>query len=166
MRRSVVAAVVSCMLASLMVSTASSPALGAPKPLKCKVQTLEGKKFRFCRGLVKSSDKTVVLDTDVTLPAKGDGPFPVIVMMHGLGGSKESFEVRFEEDAEHDPDTDTIEGTGGSYRYNNAWFASRGYAVINYTARGWHEDECLDEGDHEGLLSISSGLRCRRRASA
>jgi predicted acyl esterase len=145
LRRSVISVVATCLLASLMISTGPSPALGASKPLKCKTETLQGKKFRFCRGLVKSADKTVVLDTDVTLPARGDGPFPVIVMLHGLGGSKTSYEVRFESDPQHDPARDTIEGVGGSYRYNNVWFASRGYAVINYTARGWHEDECLDD---------------------
>ncbi len=34
----------------------------------------------------------VPLDVDVTLPPGGDGPFPTIVMMHGWGGSKGSFE--------------------------------------------------------------------------
>jgi pimeloyl-ACP methyl ester carboxylesterase len=62
----------------------------------------------------------VPLDVDVTLPPTGDGPFPTIVMMHGWGGNKGSFET-------HSPD--------GSY--NNVFYASRGYAVVNYTARGW-----------------------------
>src|SRR5262245_17330841 len=34
----------------------------------------------------------VPLDVDLTLPATGDGPFPTIVMLHGLGGSKVDFE--------------------------------------------------------------------------
>ena len=34
----------------------------------------------------------VPLDVDVTLPPTGDGPFPAIVMMHGWGGNKSSFE--------------------------------------------------------------------------
>jgi hypothetical protein len=62
----------------------------------------------------------VPLDVDVTLPPTGDGPFPTIVMMHGWGGSKTAFET-------HSPD--------GSY--NNVYYASRGYAVVTYTARGW-----------------------------
>ena len=62
----------------------------------------------------------VPLDVDVTLPPTGDGPFPTIVMMHGWGGTKGSFEG-------HSP--------AGSY--NNVYFASRGYAVVTYTARGW-----------------------------
>jgi fermentation-respiration switch protein FrsA (DUF1100 family) len=62
----------------------------------------------------------VPLDVDVTLPAIGDGPFPTIVMMHGWGGNKDSFEAQSQEST-----------------YKNVFYASRGYAVVNYTARGW-----------------------------
>ena len=62
----------------------------------------------------------VPLDVDVTLPPTGDGPFPTIVMMHGWGGNKGSFET-------HSPD--------GSY--NNVFYASQGYAVVTYSARGF-----------------------------
>ncbi|HZB05684.1 MAG TPA: CocE/NonD family hydrolase [Thermoleophilaceae bacterium] len=62
----------------------------------------------------------VPLDVDVTLPPSGDGPFPVIVMLHGWGGSKTAFE--------------SPTGAGG---YNNLFYARRGYAVVNYSARGW-----------------------------
>ena len=62
----------------------------------------------------------VPLDVDVTLPPTGDGPFPTIVMMHGWGGNKRSFES-------HSPD-------GG---YNNVHYAQQGYAVVNYSARGF-----------------------------
>jgi len=62
----------------------------------------------------------VPLDVDLTLPPTGDGPFPTIVMMHGWGGSKRSFES-------HSP-------AGG---YNNVFYAQHGYAVVTYTARGW-----------------------------
>ena len=34
------------------------------------------------------------IDVDVTLPATGDGPFPTILLLHGLGGTKTSFETR------------------------------------------------------------------------
>src|SRR4051795_1830425 len=57
------------------------------------------------------------IDVDVTLPATGDGPFPTILLMHGLGNDKTSFE-----------------GTGD---YTNPAFAQRGYAVIPPTARGF-----------------------------
>jgi pimeloyl-ACP methyl ester carboxylesterase len=68
----------------------------------------------------------VPLDVDVTLPPTGDGPFPTIVMLHGWGGNKRSFESA------------TPEGTGGAnYHYNNAYFAQQGYAVVTPSARGF-----------------------------
>ena len=62
----------------------------------------------------------VPIDVDVTLPATGDGPFPTIVMMHGYGGDKSAFE------------SDSPAGT-----YNNVFFAGQGFAVVNYSARGF-----------------------------
>ncbi len=68
----------------------------------------------------------VPLDVDVTLPPTGDGPFPAIVMMHGWGGNKSSFESA------------TPEGTGGAnYHYNNTYFAQQGYVVLTPSARGF-----------------------------
>lgn len=70
----------------------------------------------------------VPLDVDVTLPpaTQGDGPFPTIVMLHGYGNDKTSFE------------STTPEGDGSiSYHYNNDYYARQGYAVVNYTARGF-----------------------------
>src|SRR5205823_154861 len=70
----------------------------------------------------------VPLDVDVTLPpaTDGNGPFPTIVMLHGWGEDKTTFESG-------DPD-----GDGSiTYHYNNDYYASQGYAVVNYTARGF-----------------------------
>jgi fermentation-respiration switch protein FrsA (DUF1100 family) len=70
----------------------------------------------------------VPLDVDVTLPPAsfGTGPYPTIVMLHGWGGSKTDFESS-------DPN-----GDGSvTYHYNNAFYAEHGYAVVNYTARGF-----------------------------
>jgi len=61
------------------------------------------------------------IDVDVTLPATGDGPFPTILLLHGLGGTKTSFE----------------NATGGDQSYTNWSFARRGYAVVTPTARGF-----------------------------
>src|SRR3954463_10757751 len=61
------------------------------------------------------------IDVDVTLPATGDGPFPTILLMHGLGGNKTSFE---------DPN-------GDDPSFTNWAFAKQGYAVITPTARGF-----------------------------
>ncbi|HET9720368.1 MAG TPA: CocE/NonD family hydrolase [Solirubrobacteraceae bacterium] len=70
----------------------------------------------------------VPLDVDVTLPpaSDGNGPFPTIVMLHGWGSDKTDFE------------SSTPQGDGSiTYHYNNDYFAQQGYAVVNYTARGF-----------------------------
>jgi predicted acyl esterase len=68
----------------------------------------------------------VPLDADVTLPPSGTGPFPTIVMIHGWSGSKSSFEST-------SPSGDGNE----TFDYNNVYYAQHGYAVLNYSARGW-----------------------------
>ncbi len=68
----------------------------------------------------------VPLDVDVTLPPSGRGPWPTIVMLHGWGQSKTAFEAS------------APEGDGNlTYDYNNVYYAQHGYAVVNYSARGW-----------------------------
>jgi predicted acyl esterase len=98
----------------------------APFGHACKAQ--DG--VRFCptetlEGRVPSFDG-VPLDADVTLPASGKGPFPTIVMLHGWSGSKTSFE------------SSSPAGDGNeTFDYNNVYYAQHGYAVLNYSARGW-----------------------------
>ena len=60
------------------------------------------------------------IDVDVTLPATGDGPFPTILLLHGLGGSKT-----------------TYESANSAEKYTNWFFAQQGYAVVTPTARGF-----------------------------
>jgi len=73
----------------------------------------------------------VPLDVDVTLPATGDGPFPAIAMLHGFPGDKSSLQA------------DDAEGTRAGRREpslihrNNIFYAQRGYAVVNYSSRGF-----------------------------
>jgi pimeloyl-ACP methyl ester carboxylesterase len=62
----------------------------------------------------------VPLDANVALPAAGKGPFPLIVMLHGLGGDKSNWEVTSDDGAVDD-----------------VTMATRGYAVLMYTARGF-----------------------------
>lgn len=69
----------------------------------------------------------VPLDVDVTLPpSSAPGPYPTIVMLHGYGGEKTDFES-----------TDPSGDGSVTYHYNNDYFARQGYAVVNYTARGF-----------------------------
>ena len=114
----------------------TSSASAAPKPFNhpCTVQN----GVRFCPTADSShrvpSFDGVPLDADVTLPAQGSGPFPTIVMMHGWGGSKTSFE-----------------SSSPAGHYSNNFFARKGYAVLNYSARGWG-NSCGGgtSGDHSG----------------
>jgi fermentation-respiration switch protein FrsA (DUF1100 family) len=107
-----------------------------PQPFGHSCQAQNG--VRFCpttdRAHRVPTFDGVPLDVDVTLPALGDGPFPTIVMLHGWGGSKTSFE--------------SASPAGG---YNNNFYARQGYAVLNYTARGFG-DSCggAPPPDHSG----------------
>ncbi|MGH2980498.1 MAG: alpha/beta hydrolase family protein, partial [Solirubrobacterales bacterium] len=82
---------------------------------------------------VPGADPTgkVALDVDISYPASGAGPFPLLVFMHGCcSGDKTSWESK-------DTPGTRFDAGGEKWHYNNAWFASRGYVVINYTARGF-----------------------------
>lgn len=115
-------------LASLAAPAAAAAAPDKPFGHACSPQN----GVRFCatkndNQRVKSFDG-VPLDVDVTLPATGSGPFPTIVMLHGFPGTKASFE------------SDSPNGSASStqtYHWNNTWFAQHGYAVVNYSARGF-----------------------------
>ncbi|MHB8221139.1 MAG: CocE/NonD family hydrolase C-terminal non-catalytic domain-containing protein [Acidimicrobiales bacterium] len=83
--------------------------------------------IRFCPGgFVNGQDLRVPsfdgvpLDADVALPATGRGPFPLVVLLHGLGGSKTEFEVTSDDGA-----------------IDDVTMADHGYAVLMYTARGF-----------------------------
>ena len=116
------------LLAVLAVPSVASAADPVPFGHACTAQ--DG--VRFCptsdiQHNVPSFDGSP-LDVDVTLPAAGAGPFPTIVMLHGYGGSKRSFESST-------PDPVGPPATG--YHYNTNYFAKQGYAVVTYTARGF-----------------------------
>jgi predicted acyl esterase len=111
----------------LAVAVASAQAAEpAPFGHACKAQN----GVRFCptetlAQRVRTFDG-VPLDVDVTLPPSGTGPFPTIVMLHGWGGSKTDFE------------STSPAGNGNvTFDYNNIYYAQHGYAVLNYSARGW-----------------------------
>ena len=129
MRRSLI--VLGALIAGLVTAPAAAAA-PAPFGHPCTTQS-DG--TRFCPTTDAGPGQTVngvptfdgvPLDVDVTLPAMGGGPFPTIVMLHGYGGDKTDFESS-------DPNGDG----SNTYHYNNAFFARQGYAVVNYTARGF-----------------------------
>src|SRR4051794_9452107 len=104
-----------------LAPTAAAAAAPTPFGHACTPQN----DVRFCptpdlASRPASFDGTPI-DVDVTLPAEGDGPFPTILLMHGLGGNKTSFE-----------DANSKEAS-----YTNWYFAQHGYAVVTPTARGF-----------------------------
>jgi pimeloyl-ACP methyl ester carboxylesterase len=111
--------------ASTTVASEPSPP-AVPRPfgtLTCEPR--DG--IRFCPGgltpghdLRVPSFDGVPLDADVALPATGRGPFPLIVMLHGLGGDKTDWEDSTDDGA-----------------IDDVTMASKGYAVLMYTARGF-----------------------------
>lgn len=119
-------AIVLVLLAGTLVARADHALAQAPFGHACVAQN----GVRFCptntlAERIPSWDGTP-LDIDVTLPPTGTGPFPTIVMLHGLGGDKTEFEAP------------TPAGTSNNtFDYNNVFYAQRGYLVVNYSARGW-----------------------------
>src|SRR4030081_1437117 len=80
----------------------------------------------ICSGKIPSWDG-VPLDADLTIPPGPVKPRPLIVMLHGYANQKTEWESTSAGNSNPDKD-----------HYNNFWFASQGYAVLTYTARGFH----------------------------
>jgi predicted esterase len=107
---------------------------GSLRPLGLACTPAHG--VRFCPGN-GTSDRVpsfdgVPLDADVTLPPGGDGPWPVIVLLHGLGGDKTQLQVNVPPDGGLAPRV-----LPNLKHYNNIFYASRGYAVLAVTLRGF-----------------------------
>lgn len=145
MRRTVVAVIVSAVAAAL----SASPAMAAQAPFGHACST-RSDGTRFCPTVDGGPGETlngvpsfdgVPLDVDVTLPSQQRRPpYPTIVMLHGYGGDKTDFESA-------DPNGDG----SNTYHYNNDYFARQGYAVINYTVRGFgHSCGGGPTGNHAG----------------
>jgi predicted acyl esterase len=135
-------------LLALPMTAAATATNIEPKPFGhvCKAQD----SVRFCPtetlGERVPTFDGVPLDVDVTLPASGAGPFPTIVMMHGWGESKHTFEAS------------TPAGDGNkTFDYNNVYYAQHGYAVLNYSARGWAES-CGSEESRAGTPACEEGF--------
>jgi len=130
-------------------SQAAADPLGALKA-SCAVRTSADKpprratSYRICSAPVPSFDGTR-LDATLTLPARArPGRLPLVVFLHGFLATKR--EQLSETRAGNGPDRG-----GEAYktlRWNNVWLADRGYAVLNYTARG-HEGS-------EGSIQLAS----------
>lgn len=133
---------------AMLFAAAPAGAASAPFGHACVTQS-DG--VRFCPttdlGPGQTADGVpsfdgVPLDVDVSLPpvGSGPGPYPTIVMLHGYGNDKTSFE------------STVPQGDGSiTYHYNNDFYAEQGYAVVNYTARGFgHSCGGGPSGYHSG----------------
>src|SRR3954454_23300546 len=101
-------------LVAVLLGALALPAAASADPTPLGLTCAPKAGVRFCTGDRIATFDGVPLDADVTLPATGDSGFPTIVMLHGWGGSKTSFES----DDGNDP--------GQKYHYNNIWFAKQG----------------------------------------
>jgi dienelactone hydrolase len=73
-------------------------------------------------------DGDIALDVDISRPTTPAPPggYPLLFFMHGCcQGTKFDWERT------------NFDSAGETWHNNNAWFASRGYVVVNYTARGF-----------------------------
>src|SRR5688500_974309 len=104
-------------LAVLLCCALPATASAAAKPFGA-LECPEKEGVRFCSGIADTFDGHMV-DTNVTLPASGDGPFPLIILSHGWGGAKMGL-------------------TGHVSNASKPW-ADRGYAVLSITSGGFSE---------------------------
>ncbi|TCJ29439.1 CocE/NonD family hydrolase [Nocardioides jejuensis] len=118
-------------LIAIVAPAATAPASAAtPAPFGRSCTPVSG--VRFCTGdRVPSFDGTPI-DVDVTLPSTGSGPWPTIVLLHGLGGDKTALEPNA-------PQTSTLAPRilPLTEHYSNLWYAQHGYAVMAASARGF-----------------------------
>jgi predicted acyl esterase len=100
-----------------------------------KVTTSDNVSYMKCSGEIPSFDG-LGLDTDVSIPLDGTRPAQTLVMLHGWSQDKNFWEA------------DTTAGDGaGTWDWNNVWFVSKGWVVVNYTARGFQESCGMTDQD-------------------
>jgi hypothetical protein len=112
-------AAAACVAAAALAPAASASGATAPVRPFGKLDCVPTEGVRFCQGSVATrvpSFDGVPLDVNVTLPAARSRRLPLVIQLHGWGGRKS--------------------GVGDSKQW-----ALEGYAVLNYTARGWG-DSC------------------------
>ena len=104
--------------------------------LSCsKVTTSDGVSYMRCSGEIPSFDG-LGLDTDLSIPLGVTSVRQTLVMLHGWSQDKTFWEA------------DTAAGNGaGSWHWNNVWFVSKGWVVVNYTARGFQQSCGMTDQD-------------------
>jgi predicted acyl esterase len=162
-------------------SATGNDSSGLPRPATAEEITAKNTKYDLQPD--ESGDR-ITLDVDITLPASrgiateyeqtawpiAKAPktgFPVVVLMHGCcGGHKGSWEAA------------TVDADNELWHQSNAWFASRGYVVINYTARGFRnmndqgstgstqlDSRSYEVNDYQYLVGLLVDHDAQRRAA-
>lgn len=154
-RRSLVASAVALACLAFAVpgpptaaGTTATVAAGAPQPFG---RTCEAtRRVRFCTGAKVPSWDGIPLDVDVTLPPTGRGPWPTIVLLHGLGGDKTALEPNAPQQQSLAPRVLPLRK-----HYSNLYYARRGYAVVAASARGFGES-CGGDGTPTAWLQTGA----------
>jgi len=104
--------------------------------LSCsKVTTSDSVSYMKCSGEIPSFDG-LGLDTDLSIPLGVTRAAPTTVMLHGWSQDKTYWEAG------------TTAGNGAdTWHWNNAWFVSKGWVAINYTARGFQQSCGMTDQD-------------------
>lgn len=104
--------------------------------LSCsQVTTSDDVSYMKCSGEIPSFDG-LGLDTDLSIPIGVTKARQTLVMLHGWGQDKTVWE------------TGTAAGDGaGTWHWNNVWFVSKGWVVVNYTARGFQQSCGMTDQD-------------------
>lgn len=92
----------------------------------------------------------------MTLPldTQAGEALPTIVIMHGYGGNKTDFESGDQEGRRAEDDRD--------FKFNNNFYAKRGYAVVNYTARGFGRSCGREQDSNNTPACLGSPAGSRR----
>jgi predicted acyl esterase len=92
-----------------------------------KVTTPDKVSYEKCTGQIASFDG-LGLDTDLSIPLKAGHARQTVVMLHGWSQDKTVWESSTKAGSSAD-----------SWHWNNVWFVSKGWVVVNYTARGFQQ---------------------------
>ncbi|MDQ3740863.1 MAG: CocE/NonD family hydrolase, partial [Actinomycetota bacterium] len=145
MSRSKIRPAATAVLTAAATAAIAGAAHAAPTPFGHECTPNEGVRSCPTASLdqrVPSFDGTPI-DVDVTLPATGDGPFPTLLLLHGLGGTKRSF----------------LEPSATNPGYDAKSFARAGYAVVTPTARGFGDScgrpESRTQGCENGFTRLA-----------
>jgi hypothetical protein len=139
-----VAVVILALAAPVLVSAAGGASVPSMPLHKLVCAPKDG--VTFCQGgLVGGQDRRVPsfdgvpIDADLTLPSTGKAPYPLIVLLHGLGGNKTDYESTSDDGA-----------------VDNVTLASQGWAVLTYSARGFG-DSCGTAASRANTPACANG---------